>query len=472
MDNEEKKIDDKVQSKIKRKTTPEINENAYENYCVSCGRNKKVNGYDYCSGCLDKAIHKKTPALAKFCCIVAVIACLAAALFTFLNIAPAKRVLEARKAYEEHRIEDAYNAYEDAFSLADELNEQLGVKIVNVGRSIRAEEADVVAEKYVPYYSYTFLKQYYTDDEIKADPGMSVYFDENERYTQTYSKISDYLSGCADGSIKTEDALKEIKALEADAGDGLFWILYAESYIELTYNQADDERQLELLDAMYEKCPEEEWYYNSCYGELYFSLGMYDKCVDACRKQLEANRNDAGAYAHLMKIAFLNDDKPAAEQVLSEFTEYNDKNTNYYVLKSMMLRRFGDLDGADKVCDTGINENAGEPELYRQRAINQLCRGQYGEAYDSVYNAYVTAYNLYEYGASDALSSELIETTYVITKLYAKNGDGLAQYNSDLSSVLTSFEGFDEMISDNSKALLAGEKTASQIFMEGSGDLS
>ncbi len=469
---ETEKID--KSSKIKRKNAPAPEPAPDDNLCILCGKSRKAKGEDYCQACLNKISHTRPPVLAFIAAFLVLVVCFVSGVLLYLNYAPSKRIIEGRAACSENRMQDAYAAYEDAFKIADELNGELNLNAVAVGNSIRAEEAKPIAALYVPYYAYNFLTKYFSDEEIKADPELLPYYQAQTDYKTAYDDFSQYTSALNEGKMKADEALKKIRELKEkykDDNGKLFWVLYAESYVDVSFNQAGPEKQLEYLENMEKTCPGQDWYYLSCYRNLYYQLGRYKECVDACNKELAFNHNESEAYFTKLKVAFINDNKEAANDILNEFLLYNEKSDEYSVMLIMLDRRFGDIESAVADCDKAVKVASGLPELYRQQALNALYQGDYTAAYDSVYNAYSMAYNLYNNGDAEALSSALLETAYVCTVMYKEHGDGMSDYHADAEGIITSFKGYDKLLSENSKALLAGKKTAEQILTEGAGDL-
>lgn len=461
-------------SKIKRKNAPAPVEAPEDNICVLCGKNRKAKDSDYCSSCLNEIKRRHLPVLGFIAAFLVLAVSFAAGIMLYLNYAPAKRVIEGRDACAHNCMQAAYNAYEDAFYLAEELNTDLNFNAITVGRAIRAEEAKPIAALFVPYYAYTYLSQYYSDDEMKSDPELLPYLNAHTDYKTAYDDFSQYTSALNEDKMKADEALKNIRALKEKYKDDkgkLFWVLYAESYVDVTFNQAGPEKQLEYLDNMKKTCPGEDWYYLSCYRNLYYQLGRYKECVDACNEEIAFNRNEAEAFFTKLKVAFINENSEAAENIINEFLSYNEKNDDYNVMRIMMERRFGKIETAVEECEKAIKQGSGLPELYRQKALNALYQGDYTTAFDSAYNAYSMAYNLYNKGNAEALNSVLLETVYVCTSMYKAHGDGMSEFHSDADGLLESFKGYDKTASDISKALLSGEKTAEQVLTEGAGDL-
>ncbi|MBR4765749.1 MAG: hypothetical protein IK085_03170 [Clostridia bacterium] len=462
-------------SKIKRKNTPApVDEKPEDNICIVCGKNRKAKGEDYCASCLNTMRHRRPPVFAFIAAFLVLVISFVAGILLYLNYAPSKRIIEARAAVNGNRMQDAYNAYEDAFNLADELNTGLNFDAVAVGRSIRKEEAKPIANLFVPYYAYTFLANYFSEDEIKSDPQTLPYYEANSDYKTAYSDFSQYTTALAEGTMKADEALEKIRELKEKYKDDkgkLFWVLYAESYVDVSFNQVGPEKQLEYLENMEKTCPGEDWYYLSCYRSLYYQLGMHKECVDACNKELAYNHNEAEAYFTKLKVAFLNSNEQAANDILNEYLSYNAETDEYKVMKIMINRRFGNIETAVEECENATKLGSGLPELYRQKALNALYQGDYTEAFENSYNAYSMAYNLYNNGDAEALNAELLETVFVCTSMYKAHGDGMAEHHSDMDSLLSTFKGYEKAASENSKALLAGEKTAEQILSEGAGDL-
>ena len=462
-------------SKIKRKNAPApVVEAPEDNICVICGKNRKVKGEDYCTSCLNAAKHRRPPIPAFIAAFLVLVLTFVAGIMLYLNYAPSKRIVEGRAALSQNRMDDAYAAYEDAFNLADELNATMNLNMVAVGNKIRAEEAKPIATLYVPYYAYTFLSKYFSDDEIKSDPDLLPYYEANSDYKAAYADFGQHTTALSEGKMKTDEALEKIRALKEKYKDDkgkLFWVLYAESYVDVSFNQVGPEKQLEYLENMEKTCPGEDWYYLSCYRNLYYQLDMHKECVDACNKELSYNHNEAEAYFTKLKVAFINSNVQASEDIIDEFLRYNEKTDQYVVMLIMKERRFGDIGTAVDECENAVKKGSGLPELYRQKALNSLYQNDYTEAFENAYNAYSMAYNLYNNGDAEALNSELLETVFVCSTMYKQHGDGMAEHHSDLDGLLSSFKGYEKSASEASKAIISGEKTAEQILSEGAGDL-
>ena len=463
-------------AKIKRKNAPApVIEAPEDNICIVCGRNRKLKGEDYCASCLNTMRHRRPPVFAFIAAFLVLVISFVSGILLYLNYAPSKRIIEGRTAVRQNRMQDAYDAYEDAFNLADELNSELNLDAVAVGNRIRAEEAEPIAMLYVPYYSYSFLSQYFSDDEIKTDPRMKPYYDAYTNYKTAYDDFSQYTTALNQGEMKTDEALENIRALKEkykDDKEKLFWVLYAESYVDVTFNQAGPEKQLEYLDNMKKTCPGQDWYYLGVYRDLYFQLGRYKECVDACNEELALNHNETEAYLTKLKVAFINSNEEASNDIVNEYLQYNEKDDRYSVMQIMMDRRFGDIETAESDCEQAMKLGSGLPELHRQKALNALYRNDYTTAFESAYNAYSMAYNLYTGGSAEALNSTLLETVYVCATMYKEHGDGMSEFHSDLDDLLSSFKGYDAIATENSKAILSGEKTAEQVLSEGAGDLA
>ncbi|MBQ6264715.1 MAG: hypothetical protein IJK60_04625 [Clostridia bacterium] len=463
-------------SKIKRKNAPSpVIEAPEDNICIVCGRNRKLKGEDYCSSCLNTMRHRRPPVFAFIAAFLVLVITFVSGVLLYLNYAPSKRIIEGRTAVREKRMQDAYDAYEDAFNLAEELNTELNMDAVAVGKTIRAEEAEPIAALYVPYYAYNFLSRYFSDEEIKADSRMLPYYEAYTNYKTAYDDFSQYTTALNQGEMKADEALKNIRELKKkykDDKDKLFWVLYAESYVDVTFNQAGPEKQLEYLENMEKTCPGQDWYYLGVYRDLYFQLGRYKECVDVCNKELADNRNEIEAYLTKLKVAFINENKQASEDIANEYLQYNEKDDRYVVMQIMMNRRFGNIDTAESDCEQAMKYGSGLPELHRQKALNALYRNDYTTAYESAYNAYSMAYNLYNNGDAEALNSALLETVYVCASMYKEHGDGMSEFHSDLDDLLSSFKGYDAIATENSKAIISGEKTAEQVLSEGAGDLA
>ena len=467
---EEKAPEKDATSKIKRRSQPEPEKKQEDdNLCIHCGENKKAAGSNYCSVCISKATKTKVPVFAWICVVVVVLFAAVALLLSYLNFAPAKRILEGREALSENRLGDSFNSYEDAFYLADELNSELNWNLVFVGRRVRIEEAKVTVKLNAPFYAYNFLSQYFTEPELRKNPETVGYYNDFQKFNEFLQIIS-----AIDGEDEksADEALEKVAVLKEkykDVKDKYFYVLFTENYIKENYKKTGKDELLKDIDEIKKLYPEEKWFYLNYYCDLYFDTGRYDECLTACDEAIAYNRNLSDAYLNKLKVCFIKDDEDASNAFLGAYLGSNSEDDTYYAMKIMMLRRFGDsIDSTIEECEKDILIAEGAPEVYRQQALNYLVKGDYDSAFDTAYNAFVTVYNLYSYGAMDIQLSETRETLYVCAKLYEKNGSGMSEFHSSLADILASFEGY--TASENAAALIDGKKTPAEILTEGMAD--
>lgn len=441
-----------------------------DSLCTRCEKYHKAAGSDYCEECAEILKKKKIPVPAWLAAIVSMLLAVFSLALVYLNFAPAKRVVEAVQADKNHCLSDAYNAYEDAFSVAQKLNTELGFELVHVGSEIQIREMNVVARQRGPFYAGNIISSSFDSKTIESNPQLRQYVEEYQRYAKAYELVGEYVGACESGTASAEETLESLKALEAGNQDLLLWIIYYESYVDVVYGTSDNAGQLEYVNRIKELYPDASWYFNSLYVDIYYGMEDYESCEKYCDASIENNRNSSNAYLTKLKIAMLRDDEAGAKEILADFKKYNPDNKDAAAMETMLLRRFGRVEEAIVLCDSA-SEETGSTELIRQQALNYLVCGDYDAAYDSIYNAYTTAYNYYSYGYTEVMTSELIETTYLCATMCKLYGNGTAESYADLDSLLSNYEGYEAESGKKTQAILAGEMTAEEALTEGSGDI-
>lgn len=452
-----------------------------ETVCVRCAAEPRAEGSEYCEHCI-AALKKNRPHVsACFAFAAAVIVTVLAFCLCYLNFSPAKRVLEARTAMKESRLNDSLAAYEDSFSVASELNSVLnqplaekvpeGVGIIMTGSGVRGEEADVVARLYGDYYSGNFIMNFFDEKTIAADPKMAAYKKAFEEYDKAEKLAQEYLAGCEEGTIDPKEALAKIKELENGNEDVLMWIIYFESYVDTVFLGGGDATQLAYVERIQKQFPEKSWFFNPLLREAYYSLGRYEESEKYCDLEIKDNLNSVEPVMTKLRIAMLADDKEKAESVIKTFEKNNEGSIDIEAMKIMMARRFEGVDEAIKLYeDLGV-EAASDPELTRQNALNLLAKGEYDAAYDACYDAYMSAYNYYYNGYSEAMTNELIESVYLCATMCKLHGDGSAESIADLDALLADFLGFEKEAKKTTMAIINGETTAAEVLTKGACDL-
>ncbi len=441
-----------------------------QNMCERCGEHKKYKNSNYCKICERTYYKKRIPVPAWLGAIIMVICSVVAVSLLFVNFAPVKRVLEGVQAQSENRLGDAYYAYEDAVGVCEELNGEIGYPLISAGKNIYLRLIDATAELYGPYQAGGSAKSVFDEKEIAKSEKLSYYAAEYDNYKRASELVSEYVQGCEYGSMEPAKALEEIKKLEAGNDDLLLWIIYFESYIDVVFCDAGTEAQLVYVDRIAELFPDDEWFFNPLYIDIYYTLGRYDECEKYCDRDIERNRNNINAYTHKVKIAMLEGKKSEAEALVGECTKYNPDNEDVQALDIVLKRRFGEVQAAITLCDK-LSESSGSVEILRQQALNYLVQEDYAKAFDTVYNAYTNAYNYYSYGYAEAMTSELLETVYLCAVMCRQQEASSAQFYTAIDSVLKSFEGYEKQASEKTLAIIAGETTAMKALTEGTGDI-
>lgn len=473
---EEEAAEEKKSSKITRKgssaAADEIEE-AADDRCILCEKNKKSNGTDYCSKCLKELQKNRPPLTAVLAGVLTLALFVTAILCAIFCFSPIKRIYEARSFAKQGCMTSAASTYEEAANLADDLNESVGHNWLALGKKVRLEECQVLTKVYGEYYSGKLLSNLFSLTEIRADRQMNEYYAAYESYNKANTLAQPTIQSLQENSITAEEAIECLKALEEDNPDERMWIIYYESYCAVTGCEDTVESyrvQLEYLDRIKELYPERAWFYNSFYTDVYYNIGEYDKCLESVNAELENNRNTSTAYFTKMKLLLLKEDYDGASKTISDFSKYNDNEEYVTAMQVHYLRRASSTAEAIAYLDEFGTPN--EPELCRQQALNYLADGKYASAFDAAYRGYNTAYNLYNnYSLSEYLTTELTDTLYLSTMLCQKNDPAGTGYPDELAESVSSFEGYKPQKGSACEAILKGEKSIYEALTEGTGDI-
>lgn len=443
-----------------------------DSYCIRCGENKKEEGSDYCEECAKALLSVKIPALAWIGTLITLCVSILASAVFFLNFSAGFQVAVGDYWAARGAWSTASEYYNKVDATAEEINNAVGsFSPVVIGERVRVKSVIATAHLYSPIdagYKISSDYKQLAGKYRKLAPYERAY----EQYKAVYTACSDILDACTSGNKTYEEAIKDIDA--AIEADKTLNTTYANSlkFDISRYTVQKPEISLTFLKDMEKSAPDEGWLYNKNYVDLYLMMKDYDSALIYCDRLIDFNCNDGEAYFKKLLVLMSKNDKEGAGKLCDEFDRLNPDSETVYSLRTAYMRRFGDLDSAKTYCQEGIDEFQSVAEHYRQMAIINLLQGDYDTAFDSVYDGEYMAYSLYYYSGSQSMyTQELSDMLYLCAKLCFEHGKGTGKSADSVKSVMESFEGEDESISQDVKDIIAGTKTLEQVFREGDGDV-
>ncbi|MEG1835266.1 MAG: hypothetical protein RR229_03975 [Oscillospiraceae bacterium] len=177
-------------------------------------------------------------------------------------------------------------------------------------------------------------------------------------------------------------------------------ISFYKYYIALVCEK-DLETQITFLEEIKNNSPEYVWVYAATLGDLYAKTG----------------RDVTG--------------------ICNTLREFNVEDETSTTIEAIALRVKGDYDGAIKICNEKIEEKGKAVyEFYRQKALNELCKGEFTNAYDSAYNSYQE--ESYSVQVCDTLA--LCAAAAKKTETYTQMEELLKEANFDISQEVKDYK--------------------------------
>lgn len=440
-----------------------------EERCLLCGKNRKAQSTEYCPKCLQKLKKKKPPVIGWLLLLPLIAAAVVAFALGFMNFAPAKCVAEGKAALSQTRLDESGEAYGQAFDLASELNSEIGYDAILVGKGIYKDFAKTAGDPLAIGYA---ASQYLTEKQIAADPELAKAAKLYQDYQKAYTLVAETLTAVEEGTMEPDKAVMAVQGMETGHEDLKMWLLYYQSYIQVTFGNQSYLTQLENLKEIEKLYPEEGWFYNNMLRNCLYTLGRYDECLTYCDREIAANRNATDAYLTKLRVAMMRNDRDTAQKVMDDFKACNENEEAVAIMNISFERVFGSLDNAISICNSALGNGSASVELNRQLAVNYLAQHDFTKAYEAAYNAYTTAVSNYsQYGDSTQMTSALFETVFVCTTVYQEQGDGTSQFDGDVMQIIQSFAGYEEQATETSLAIIDGTADPADVLTKGTGDL-
>ncbi len=391
---------------------------------------------------------------------------------SFLNCAAALQVTKGDIDAAENCWYNAYSAYSDVDSVAEQINDSVGdIKPVIVGEKVTVKKLVAMSHIYSPVDAGYSIEQNYPTIKGKYKV-LAASEKAYEGYYAAYQACSDILDAFTGGTLTYEQTREKIDQAVKGAKLEEGYVQYIRFSVA-KYAEVSDTELLELLKECEKLSPNYGWLYYTDLIDVYFALGDYNSAEKYCDKLIDENKNNGDAYYDKLMILFARNEKDEAFELCDEFDEDNPEHESTYTLRVAALRRFGDLEKAATLCQEGIDECQSVAEHYRQMAIIRILQGDYDAAFDAVYQANYMASSFYSYsGDSSMYTPELSDTSYLAAYLCSKYGKGTSENAASVTEFLDSFEAELDSISQDVKDIIAGTKTPEDVFMKGTGDVA
>lgn len=445
--------------------------------CPICESGKVAEGKYYCENCEAQMLKRKPPFLAWICGAAAIVLSFFALIAVFLVSAPAIQVIKGDIAAEENKWYSAYIEYNEVDTVLNEINSILGTskltEFIKVGSDVRVKLIEAYGKSTNPVNAYSLARQYFTDDEIEKNSSLREYKYMNDSYNTAYESVSEALDFMMQEGSTYEASIAKLEEFRGKEGIDDIFIDYfsaaASSYFNLPVK--DQIASFEKIDKTAKESNKDyRWLYYIDYAKILIEAGMNDKANELFDEMIAENKNADDYYSLKINSLLSAGDIEGAEKVLDDFKVDNESYDSTYIFEISILRSKGELDKALELCKEALEVYGTTPELYRQRALIYLVQGKYDEAYEEVFAANSTAYNLYYYyNDSSAFTVELDHTVYVCAYLCDKFGEKSTENAVYISEILTQYAGVE--FSDKVTAIINGEKTVQEVLSEGACDL-
>lgn len=455
--------------------TPE-EEEEYE-LCPVCGENRVTEGSDYCGECEAVMLKRKPPFLAWVCGAAVLLLSVFALVISFLVSAPAIQVIKGDTAAKNNCWYTAFLEYSEVDTVVSEVNSILGTSALNnfvqTGSNVKLKLINAVAKYSNPLDAYSYASNYFTEEEIEKIPTLLGYKNMQEAYTVSYDTLYEGIEMLTSGESTYEEVVAKFESFRGTEGvEDVFvdyFVTAAASYFRLS-----DEEQLlcfEKIDASAKASGKDyRWLYYIDYANMLNDAGESEKAIALLDEIIAEDNTAYDYYALKMKIQISDGDLEAAEKTCTTFEETNEGYETAYILRAVLLRCQGETSEAKELVTEALETYGTVPELYRQLALIYLLEGDYDNAYEQAYTAYLTAYNrYYYYGDSNAYTVELDNTVYICAYLCNKLGEMTTENAVYITDILSSYEGIE--LSDQLNSIISGEKTVQEVLTEGECDL-
>ncbi|GEM_PF-5089976 len=430
--------------------------------CYTRRRDDSVEGFEYCSVCVEEMAATKVSFGAFFFIFLSALAFIAAAVFAAVNIYIAKPVHDTGSLIKQHRLSQAMEQFNEAEKRASELNAKLPggkdeIVIFETGTNTIKRYIRLIEKVGGPINAGQVIENAENINVKKLSPDMKAAYDEYLKVKETdslvYEMFKEYQSSIGEAEPDYKTLLAKLDALSAEHKDLYAPLMGYYRYYSAKVSGQSLEVQLAQLEKLAEDYPEKLWLYVSPTLETCFNAEKYEKAIECCDKVLKTNLNDSSAMIYKARSYYAMGKTDEAEKMV-KLLETNGRDEDKIVaFKAEMLRRDGKFDEVIALCDEALEKNSLAGEIYRQKAIALMLKGDMEQAHEVLNKAY---------GQND-VSVELVELLAISA---SKKGD--TKMLQEMKELLA-YNGIE--FSEKTQQCIDGKLTIRQIFMEGRGDL-
>ncbi|MBQ8764077.1 MAG: hypothetical protein IJZ07_08235 [Clostridia bacterium] len=448
-----------------------------DDICPFCGENKKAEDSDYCTECEEKMLSRKIPFIAWLGGLAAVVFSVFSLALVFLLTAPSLQVAKADSYAKDKCWYSAYTEYSNVPAVVDEISSILGGEspFVQTGSNLTVKKFDALAHYTSPLEAFYYEGANVEHLEGSLNPVMKDYYEIYNSYLDSYDIVLEKLeSEFGETEPQLEELHNAVESLRGTEGMNDIWVDYYHFTFAYNYGESDETRlgYLKAIDESVKKDGHDySWLYYTEMADLLYSMGDNDGALEYLDKQTKIDKTNFGAYELKMRILLKDNGLEEGEKLLDEFLKYNEGLDTAYVLEAMYLRCAKEYDKAQELCIEALEEYASAPEINRQLALIYLLKGDYDNAFESVFSAYSNAlYIAQYYQDQSSLTNQLYYTMYLCSYLETEKGSMTTEHAAEISAIIDDLKEFASEC-EGINAIINGEKTVEQVLTEGDFDL-
>ncbi|MCR4615015.1 MAG: hypothetical protein K5756_02560 [Clostridiales bacterium] len=432
--------------------------------CFARRRDTSVEGFEYCSVCVDEMAETKLSFGAFFYIVLSTAVFMIAAVFMLAGIYVAQPVAKAQIVAGQHRMTQAM----EQLDVADERVEKLNSRVFgqNKNNIILFETGTNTEYRYIRFLNVLTgppsagetIEKTETINIEKLPKDLKAIHDEYRLFEDTYDLVSNEFQSIYEttGEPDFDTMIAKIDQI-AQENDNVHKpaLEYIKYYLAKNSGAPEDVQQ-SYLEQLEKKYPDCVWLYLNPLLNLYFDAGNYNKVIGCCDKILKINVNDVSAMTYKARAYYNLDKQDKVDETVKLLEKNCTENSKSKVnaFKAELKRRDGKFDEAIAICDNEIEKYPKKEEAYRQKAIALMLKGDMKGAHETILIAYEQA---------DDASFNMLEILAITAN---KTGD-----KEKIEEIENIFSYYGGSLSSKAQACIEGTMTVEQIFMEGTGDI-
>ena len=435
-----------------------------EDLCERCGKRERYTeldeDYPYCKACRESMKKTRMNAWGVLTFIATVFSAVLCLVFGIFSVVTAVPIFKGDRYMAENKFASAITSYEEALATVENLNSQAGGTLFDAGNKTYQK----IITAYADMGSLTYAQDHYSALESAGVLGQFRYSKANE-YNEIYNKMMDtYQSLQQTYSAKlnelydmkekadvseVEEYLTELEGLKKKEKNDPYMVAYFQYlFCSLTDNSLD--KGIEYLEEIKSGGRTYEFIYAIELCVNYLEKGDYEKAEKTGYDSLEASPENIGVYQYLM----------------------------------ISKRRQGDLEGALKLAkearelaETMYTGAEGYGALHygipMEEAIIYALQGEKEKALDAIDESFDLGND-----NSNLNISILLHYLYHVkgnepteddngNKIYDSVDE---MYDQDMATISYYGSYYGLSVSENIQAIMDGEKTLEDVFMNGEVD--